>query len=138
VAKLRELLASNVKTYRDELGISRDELAKRCKVSNATISNIENAKTWVGDDMCAKLARALSVEEVALFTDPKMVRQDHPLAECVRRVSAAALEKSGPGQAPVSVEPYGPPEKKSREELRAAFEKWLDRHAGPPAKTRKG
>lgn len=72
---IRQLLAKNVKLYRDRLGYSQEELAGQCGdiretdgLSNRSfISDIENCRRNITLDKIELLAKALNVEPYMLF-----------------------------------------------------------------------
>lgn len=72
---IRQILAKNVKLYRERLGYSQEDLAGRCGsfrekdgLSNRSfISDIENCRRNVTLDRIELLAKALEVEPYLLF-----------------------------------------------------------------------
>lgn len=72
---IRQLLAKNVKLYRDRLGYSQDALADQCAklresdalFNRSYISDIENCRRNVALDKIELLAEALEVEPYMLF-----------------------------------------------------------------------
>lgn len=59
-----------VRIAREMLGLSQNDLAKRCRIPQSTISGIETGKISIGVERAAKLARALHVHPaVLLFPD---------------------------------------------------------------------
>lgn len=57
-----------IRTLRRHLGLSQDELAKRCGVSRQTINAIENDKYDPTLSLAFRLAKELCVTVDALFT----------------------------------------------------------------------
>jgi transcriptional regulator with XRE-family HTH domain len=67
MARLREILASNLKTYRRELGYSQDKLADLVDTAQTYVAMIENGKRFPSDVMIEKIAAALNKEAYELF-----------------------------------------------------------------------
>jgi len=66
-ARIKELLALNIKTLRKERGLSQEKLAETANLSTQSISDIEGLRTWVSDKTLEKLASALNVDIFQLF-----------------------------------------------------------------------
>lgn len=58
---------NNIKKYRQKVGISQTELAKRIKVARQTINMIENGKYNPSLDLCLKIAIELKTDLNTLF-----------------------------------------------------------------------
>lgn len=58
---------NNIKKYRQKVGISQTELAKRIKVARQTINLIENDKYNPSLDLCLKIAIELKTDLNTLF-----------------------------------------------------------------------
>ena len=74
---IRELLATNLKSYRMARGWSQAKLAEKAGVSTQYIGMIETRVKFPSSDMLQKLARALRVDPAELFyrkIDPKTTR----------------------------------------------------------------
>ena len=56
-----------VRIAREMLGLSQNDLAKKCKIPQSTISGIEANKISLGVEKAAKLARALYVHPAVLL-----------------------------------------------------------------------
>lgn len=56
-----------VRVAREMLELSQNDLAKRCKIPQSTISGIESNKIALGVERAAKLARALHVHPAVLL-----------------------------------------------------------------------
>jgi transcriptional regulator with XRE-family HTH domain len=67
--KMRKVLARNISWLRSDMGWTQRLLAKRARVSQATVSRIERGLN-VQLDSITKLARALRVETALLFVSP--------------------------------------------------------------------
>lgn len=62
-----------VRIAREMLELSQNDLAKRCKIPQSSISGIESGRISLGVERAAKLARALHVHPaVLLFPDWKI------------------------------------------------------------------
>ena len=59
-----------IRDRRKELGLSQEELAKRCGVSRQTVNAIENNKYDPALALAFKLARELQLTVDGLFTPP--------------------------------------------------------------------
>lgn len=68
--KLKMQIAHQIKYWREKRGITQHELAKKIGVaSNTVISGYENGIRMPSILVLEKIARALKVEVVVLFTD---------------------------------------------------------------------
>lgn len=56
-----------VRIAREMLGLSQNDLAKKCKIPQSTISGIEANKIALGVERATKLARALHVHPAVLL-----------------------------------------------------------------------
>jgi len=57
------LFAENLRSIREKLGLSAEELAKRVHVSRSYITLLENGKRQPGKNLLPKIARALRLEK---------------------------------------------------------------------------
>lgn len=71
-----EIIGTRIKSYRERLGISVDELAKNSGVDVALVRNIEEGKEYPSIGVMVKLARALG-QRLGTFLDDQFV--DDPL-----------------------------------------------------------
>jgi transcriptional regulator with XRE-family HTH domain len=60
--KVRKILSSNLKKYRDNLGFSQEKLAEKAKISTMMVKDIEAYRTWVSDKTLESLATALKTD----------------------------------------------------------------------------
>jgi transcriptional regulator with XRE-family HTH domain len=67
MTRLRDILASNLKTYRTELGYSQGKLADLVDTAQTYVAMIENGKRFPSDVMIEKIAAALNKEPYELF-----------------------------------------------------------------------
>ena len=69
MAKVRELLAKNIKKFRDILGISQIEFAEKVECSPTLIGKIETMKRFPSADTIDRIAIALKVTPADLFLE---------------------------------------------------------------------
>jgi transcriptional regulator with XRE-family HTH domain len=67
MTRLRKLLASNIKTYRNELGLSQSKLADKVDTAPNYIAMIEGEKRFPTDAMLERIAAALEKDPADLF-----------------------------------------------------------------------
>jgi len=60
--KVRKILSSNLKKYREKLGLSQEKLAEKAKISTMMVKDIEACRTWVSDRTIESLATALKTD----------------------------------------------------------------------------
>jgi transcriptional regulator with XRE-family HTH domain len=72
----RELLSSNIKRFRNRLGLSQLNLALELGISPNFLSDIETGKKWVSPRTLAELANALHIEIHELFKPEEAVSKD--------------------------------------------------------------
>lgn len=68
MAKIREILAQNMKLYRQKLGITQPELAEKAKISTNFVGMIEQERKFPAPEMLDRIAAALEIETHELFT----------------------------------------------------------------------
>jgi len=68
MSKIREILAQNMKTHRQRLGITQPELAERANISANFIGMIEQKRKFPAPEMLDRIAAALDIEAFELFT----------------------------------------------------------------------
>jgi transcriptional regulator with XRE-family HTH domain len=68
MTNLRELLSSNIKTYRQALGLSQARLADKVGSATNYIAMIEACKKFPSVQMLERLAAALNVDPPELFS----------------------------------------------------------------------
>lgn len=64
---LREILASNIKRYRAESGISQDEFAARCGLHRTYIGSVERQERNVTLETLSQLSQAMGVAAAELL-----------------------------------------------------------------------
>ena len=73
MTNIRDVLAKNMKAYRNALGISQAKLADKVDTSTHYIGMIETKNNFPSPEMLERIAAALGVDTVDLFsTDKKM------------------------------------------------------------------
>ena len=68
MTNIRELLGSNIKAYRSNLGISQAALAETIDMATNYLGLIEGGKKFPSADMIERIAAALGKDTPALFT----------------------------------------------------------------------
>jgi transcriptional regulator with XRE-family HTH domain len=66
--KIREILAGNIKKYRQKLGITQPELAERASISTNFIGMIEQKRKFPAPEILERIATALEIETSELFS----------------------------------------------------------------------
>jgi transcriptional regulator with XRE-family HTH domain len=69
MANIREILAQNIKKYRQKLGITQTELAELADISTNFIGMIEQKRKFAAPEVLDRIAMALKIETSELFTD---------------------------------------------------------------------
>lgn len=67
---LREVFAANLRRFRNEKGLSQDDLAYAAKVSRSYLSQIEKGVFYASLNVIGRLADALGVEAAELLRLP--------------------------------------------------------------------
>ena len=67
MANIREVLAENMKKYRQKLGITQPELAERANISTNFVGMIEQKRKFPTPEILDRIAMALEVETSELF-----------------------------------------------------------------------
>ena len=100
---LRQLLAFNIKQNRRKLGISQSNLAKKADASTQYIAMIELGRKFPSVKMIERLALALELDSLALFSPPPLSTgtlqklQETALADMEKAIAKAvgkAVQKS--------------------------------------------
>jgi transcriptional regulator with XRE-family HTH domain len=69
--EIREVLALNLRTYRQAQGLSQEELAHRAEIDRTYISALERCVYAASIDVIDRLARVLEVEAADLLRRPE-------------------------------------------------------------------
>ena len=65
---IRKLLATNIKAYRCELGMTQSKLAERANTATHYIAMIEGCKNFPSPEMIERIAFALEKDSAELFS----------------------------------------------------------------------
>lgn len=76
VMEIREILARNLRRYRQAQGMSQEELAHRAGIDRTYVSSLERSVYAAGIDVVDSLAKALGVEAEDLLRRPPGGRPD--------------------------------------------------------------
>jgi transcriptional regulator with XRE-family HTH domain len=60
--KVRKILSSNLKKYREKLGLSQEKLAEKAEISTMMVKDIEACRTWISDKTLESLSTALKTD----------------------------------------------------------------------------
>ena len=60
--KVRKILSSNIKKYREKVGLSQEKLAENAEISTMMVKDIEACRTWVSDKTLESIADALKID----------------------------------------------------------------------------
>jgi len=69
MANIREILAQNIKKYRQKLGITQSELAEQAGISANFMGMIEQKRKFAAPEILDRIATALKIETSELFID---------------------------------------------------------------------
>jgi transcriptional regulator with XRE-family HTH domain len=98
MGKMAPIFARNLKTLRVARGLTQEGLAQLTDLSWGSIARMEGGKQWFGLKTLGSLAKALEVEESALFFDPDLVPNKDLINLIPKRdllkVIASAMEAS--------------------------------------------
>jgi len=73
-SKIRHTLATNIRYFRTQKGLSQEALGFKCKMPDVYISKIEREILNVGIDNLEKIAKALGVKP-GLLLEPEAYRE---------------------------------------------------------------
>jgi transcriptional regulator with XRE-family HTH domain len=68
MTNIRDLLAKNMKAYRNALGLSQAKLAEKVETSSHYIGMIETKNKYPSPEMLERIAIALGIDPIALFS----------------------------------------------------------------------
>lgn len=71
MGSIQSLVGSNIKTHRDRLGITQQELAERSGLSQSFVADIERGHKFPSPDSIERLSEALAVRPYQLFLAPQ-------------------------------------------------------------------
>jgi transcriptional regulator with XRE-family HTH domain len=86
MTNIRDVLADNMKAYRNALGLSQAKLAEKVNTSTHYIGMIETKNKFPSPEMLERLAAALGVDTVTLFS------RELDLPAALKTYRRAALE----------------------------------------------
>lgn len=67
--EIRKILSKNLRTYRNNLGLSQMDLAAKAGIATNFLNDIENGKKWISSATLAKISTALDIEPYKLFLE---------------------------------------------------------------------
>ena len=70
MAKIREILAQNIKIHRQKLGLTQSELAEKADISTNFMGMIEQKRKFPAPEILDRIAAALEIETNELFSAP--------------------------------------------------------------------
>jgi len=70
MAKIREILAQNMKLHRQKLGLTQPELAEKANISTNFVGMIEQKRKFPAPEILDRIAAALEIETDELFSTP--------------------------------------------------------------------
>lgn len=83
--EIRNILAKNIKYFRNVRGFSQAQLAEASEISIPFLSAIERGTKWPYPETIAKLADALDINISLLFSDDvKLKKEDIEITDIVR------------------------------------------------------
>jgi len=68
MTNIRELLATNIKTFRKEMGLTQSKLAEQVSTATHYIAMIEGGKSFPSPEMIERIANVLGKDTVDLFS----------------------------------------------------------------------
>lgn len=69
MSKIRELLATNMRKYRAETGLSQEDLAAICGLHRTYISDVERCERNLSIDNIEKIANAFNISVAELLKE---------------------------------------------------------------------
>lgn len=87
---LSEILAANLKTHRNTLGITQFQLSERAELSTTYIAELEIAKKLPSLEAVEKLCRALNIRPYELFLEAGVDDSPAPSREAIRQYAKEA------------------------------------------------
>ncbi|GHV90899.1 hypothetical protein AGMMS50268_14020 [Spirochaetia bacterium] len=68
MTNIRDIVAKNMKAYRNALGLSQAKLAEKVETSTHYIGMIETKIKFPSPEMLERIAKALGIDTIALFS----------------------------------------------------------------------
>ena len=78
-------LSINLKKLRKAKNLTQEELAEKIDSTKQMVANVENERVWPRLENVKALAKALEVEETALFADPTII-DDEVVLERIKQL----------------------------------------------------
>ena len=72
IQTIRKAVAENIKRFREEAGLTQDELAEKLGFSTSHIANIEGGKTGISDEILADLCNLFHKKPAEIYNEPDM------------------------------------------------------------------
>ncbi|MCL2044463.1 MAG: helix-turn-helix domain-containing protein [Treponema sp.] len=99
MSRLREILANNLKAFRQKSGLSQAKLAEKAEISTQYIAMIELSRQFPTPDVLERIAVALGIEAHELFAVPPspenaMERLHKDIIKEIRQVIVEVLENA--------------------------------------------
>lgn len=103
MARLREIIAYNLKEKRRIRGLTQAGLAEKVEVSTHHIGMLEIARNYPTMELVERIAEALDIEIYELFIDPlspheELERLYQTVANDIEQVVAEAIQKALSGK----------------------------------------
>jgi len=83
MTNIRKLLGSNIRAYRNDLGISQEKLAEMIGMATNYLGLIEGGKKFPSPEMMERLARALEKDTLDLFVTPPLRKEQGEWKEAI-------------------------------------------------------
>jgi transcriptional regulator with XRE-family HTH domain len=87
MTNIREILAKNMKAYRNTLGLSQAKLAEKVDTSTHYIGMIETKNNFPSPEMLERIASSLGIDTLDLFSN------ERTLPETMRTCRKSALKE---------------------------------------------
>lgn len=118
--------------------INKSDLHRKTGIARPSIDGYLSGANVPGLDQAEKIASACGFT-LSGFLAEGLGEESHPLSECVRRVSQAALKQAELSEtAPSEPAKKAPVRQWTREEIRALLQEWVEERLGPPPKKKQG
>ena len=73
---VKNIIGNNIRKIRESKNISQRSLAKKCQVSNSTISRIDSGKTRVSFEILQIICKVLKCKIYQIFNEDEIMKQD--------------------------------------------------------------
>ena len=92
--KIREILARNIKFFREHRNLSQADLAANSGISIPFLSEIERGNKWPYPDTLAKIANALDIKIHDLFLEAPLNSKEYNFTAMVAKEMLIAQKKA--------------------------------------------